>query len=146
MGELLDSTFGERPRASRIVTPEGQANPPITPAIYHRPHGPAIENRLSNEATFPVKETRPNGDASDRGKVRVEMAGLESVKPGELEAGQMALEPVREVIETTRSKALERGFEIGVYNRHGVTVRNPTDGGDQERQLAQRSPVAPTSH
>ena len=85
---------------------------------------------LSNEATFPVKETRPNGDASDRGKVRVEMAGLESVKPGELEAGQMALEPVREVIETTRSKALER----------------VTDGGDQERQLAQRSPVAPTSH
>ncbi len=47
-------------------------------------------------------------------------------------------EPVREVIEMVRSKAVERGLEMGVYNRRGVTVRNPTDGGDQERELAQR--------
>nr|WP_313392541.1 hypothetical protein [Brevundimonas diminuta] len=45
-------------------------------------------------------------------------------------------EPVREIIETARSRHLESGFEIGVYNRRGVTVRMPHDGGDQERSLA----------
>jgi len=44
--------------------------------------------------------------------------------------------PVREVIEVVRSRALESGFEIGVYNRRGVTVRMPRDGGEQERGLA----------
>lgn len=47
-------------------------------------------------------------------------------------------DPVREVIETARSRALESGFEIGVYNRRGVTVRMPHDGGEQERVLAAR--------
>ena len=47
-------------------------------------------------------------------------------------------EPVREVIEMTRSRALEQGLETGVYNRRGVTVRSPFDGGDQERGLAER--------
>ena len=47
-------------------------------------------------------------------------------------------EPVREVIETARSRTLESGFEIGVYNRRGVTVRMPHDGGEQERALASR--------
>ncbi len=47
-------------------------------------------------------------------------------------------EPVREIIEMVRSKALEQGFEIGVYNRRGVTVRMPHDGGELERALAAR--------
>jgi hypothetical protein len=45
-------------------------------------------------------------------------------------------EPVRDVIDTVRSKPLETGFQTGVYNRRGVTWRTPTDGGDQERALA----------
>ena len=45
-------------------------------------------------------------------------------------------EPVRDIIEMTRSRALARGFETGVYNRRGVTVRMPFDGGEQERELA----------
>ena len=47
-------------------------------------------------------------------------------------------EPVRDVIEMARSKALEDGFVVGVFNGRGVTVRNPFDGGDQERGLADR--------
>jgi len=43
---------------------------------------------------------------------------------------------VREIIEMVRSRSLERGFEIGVYNRRGVTVRALHDGGEQERALA----------
>ena len=46
--------------------------------------------------------------------------------------------PAREVIELARSRALEQGFEVGVYNRRGVTVRMPQDGGGQERALAER--------
>ena len=45
-------------------------------------------------------------------------------------------EPVRDVIETCKSRDLEQGFQIGLYNRRGVTVRMPTDGGQQERDLA----------
>jgi hypothetical protein len=44
---------------------------------------------------------------------------------------------VREIIEMVRSRALESGFEVGVYNRRGVTVRMPHDGGGQERALAE---------
>jgi hypothetical protein len=47
-------------------------------------------------------------------------------------------EPVREIIEMVRSRALEQGFETGVYNRRGVTVRLPHDGGKLERDLAAR--------
>ena len=45
---------------------------------------------------------------------------------------------VREIIEVSRSRHLERGLELGVYNRRGVTIRMPHDGGGQERSLAQR--------
>ena len=45
---------------------------------------------------------------------------------------------VREVIEVSRSRHLERGLELGVYNGRGVTVRLPHDGGEQERSLAER--------
>jgi hypothetical protein len=45
-------------------------------------------------------------------------------------------EPVRDVIETCKSRDLEQGFQIGLFNRRGVTVRMPTDGGRQERDLA----------
>lgn len=47
-------------------------------------------------------------------------------------------EQVREVIEFVRSRSMEKGFEIGVYNRRGVTVRMPHDGGAQERALAEQ--------
>jgi transcriptional regulator with XRE-family HTH domain len=45
--------------------------------------------------------------------------------------------PIREALERYRSAPLERGFELGVYNRHGVTVRAPLDGGGQERDWAE---------
>jgi hypothetical protein len=42
---------------------------------------------------------------------------------------------IRELIEITRSKDLEKGFVMGVHNRRGVTTRGMTDGGAQERGL-----------
>ncbi|MGA3310142.1 MAG: helix-turn-helix transcriptional regulator [Xanthobacteraceae bacterium] len=45
--------------------------------------------------------------------------------------------PVRELIEITRSNDLEIGIQTGIVNKRGVTTRLPTDGGAQERDLAQ---------
>lgn len=46
--------------------------------------------------------------------------------------------PVREAIEITRSKDLESGFAIGLYNRRGMTSRSLGEGGEQERALVSR--------
>ena len=45
--------------------------------------------------------------------------------------------PVRDLIEITRSAELERGIYLGIRNRRGATWRGMTDGGAQERDLAQ---------
>ena len=47
-------------------------------------------------------------------------------------------EPICEAIQATGSRVLEKGFEVGVRNRRGVTMRMPHDGGAQERVLAER--------
>jgi hypothetical protein len=57
--------------------------------------------------------------------------------PGDAD-GTWPCEPVRDVIEVTRSRDLETGLYIGVKNKRGVTSRGMLDGGDQERDLARR--------
>jgi hypothetical protein len=52
--------------------------------------------------------------------------------------GTWPCEPVRDVIEITRSRHLERGIFIGVKNKRGTTTRGVTDGGEQERDLAKQ--------
>lgn len=44
--------------------------------------------------------------------------------------------PVRDLIERLRRSALDRGFQVEVFNSRGVTSRGLTDGGEQERVLA----------
>lgn len=46
--------------------------------------------------------------------------------------------PIRDVIEDISSADLERGFEIGIFNKRGVVTRSPLVGGDSERQLGER--------
>lgn len=50
--------------------------------------------------------------------------------------GAWPAEPVRDVIDLFRSKAMIEGFEVGKFNRRGVTTRMPRDGGALERQEA----------
>lgn len=45
---------------------------------------------------------------------------------------------IRELIETIASRGLELGLEIEVHNSRGMTWRGPTEGGRQERELAER--------
>jgi hypothetical protein len=83
-----------------------------------------------------IKEARKLSAEVGRGQV------------GDLQIGQMLAAaprdpdgiwpaiPVRDVIEITRSRDLERGIFAGIHNSRGPTWRNMTDGGAQERELA----------
>jgi hypothetical protein len=85
-----------------------------------------------------VKRARKLLAAAGRGEIGDNQIG-EILSAAEREPDQpWPPVPVREIIELTRSRTLERGLEFGVYNRRGVTVRMPHDGGGQERALAER--------
>jgi len=45
--------------------------------------------------------------------------------------------PIRDVIEEVASEELIRGFEVGIFNKRGVFSKSWTEGGAQERALAQ---------
>ena len=47
-------------------------------------------------------------------------------------------EPVRDVLDLYRNHVMLSGFQIGQSNRRGVTIRNPRDGGEQERKLVEQ--------
>ncbi|WP_146084428.1 helix-turn-helix domain-containing protein [Rathayibacter sp. AY1C1] len=47
-------------------------------------------------------------------------------------------EGVREIIEAVGSVRLESGLQVGLFNRRGITVRAPFEGGAQERALQER--------
>jgi hypothetical protein len=46
-------------------------------------------------------------------------------------------EAVRDVIERCASIDLERGIEVGKFNQRGVTTRTLSEGGEQERKIAE---------
>lgn len=50
--------------------------------------------------------------------------------------GSWPCETVRDVLETTTTNEIMRGFCGGVFNQHGMTFRGMSDGGEQERDLA----------
>jgi transcriptional regulator with XRE-family HTH domain len=85
-----------------------------------------------------VRETRKLAAAVGRAEIADQKIG-EALSASPMDAdGIWPAVPVRDVIEITRSKDLEVGFAIGLYNRRGVTTRLPSDGGAQERDLAER--------
>jgi len=45
---------------------------------------------------------------------------------------------VRDVIEEVASADLEQGLQIGLYNSRGIVMKDPSGGGAEERQLAER--------
>jgi hypothetical protein len=46
--------------------------------------------------------------------------------------------PVRDLLEDLQSERVERNLAARLYNRRGMTVRDPEDGGKQERVLAEQ--------
>jgi len=85
-----------------------------------------------------VKKARQLLKAAGRGEIGDDKIGmiLSAAKRTKNEAWPP--EPVREVLEYARSRAMDDGFKVGVYNRRGVTIRMPHDGGEQERILVER--------
>jgi hypothetical protein len=53
--------------------------------------------------------------------------------------GVWPCEPVREVLDRPDLGRMRRGFQIGIWNRRGVTSRALEDGGDQERVFAEEN-------
>jgi DNA-binding transcriptional regulator YiaG len=85
-----------------------------------------------------VKKARKLCAESGRGEIADQKIG-EILAAAQREPDELwPPKPVREVIEAVRSRHLEQGVALGVINRRGVTMRSPLDGGEQERELADR--------
>jgi hypothetical protein len=46
--------------------------------------------------------------------------------------------PVRNLLERLANRKIEEGWQTGIYNKRGVTTRSLTEGGRQERELAEK--------
>lgn len=52
--------------------------------------------------------------------------------------GSWPATPIRDVIEALESEELERGIGTGIFNDRGVWTKDPTEGGSQERAIAEK--------
>ena len=83
-----------------------------------------------------VDGTREKLAAVDRADIGDEMIGTALASSPADSNGEWPGEAVRNLLERLQSDNVERGLYIAVHNQRGVTTRSPTDGGEQERQLA----------
>jgi hypothetical protein len=85
-----------------------------------------------------VSQARAKLHDSGRGTIGDQQIGqaLAESPPGT--DGVYPHEHVREIIEQLSNQEIERGFEVRLFNNRGVTTRGLTDGGGQERALADK--------
>ena len=83
-----------------------------------------------------VDGSREKLAAVDRADIGDEMIGTALASSPADSDGEWPGEAVRNLLERLQSDNVERGLNITVHNQRGVTTRSPTDGGEQERQLA----------
>jgi hypothetical protein len=103
-------------------------------------HVPGLSNGTINGAELEawVREARILCAKAGRAAIGDEVIGQVLAHAPADPDGTWPCLPVRELIEFTRSKDLESGIQVGVYNKRGVTTRLPTDGGTLERVEAKR--------
>lgn len=75
---------------------------------------------------------------ADRADIGDEQIGQMLAASPDGRDGMWPAEAVREVIDTIGSSGIETGLFVGVFNRRGVTMRGPLDGGTLERMEAAR--------
>ncbi len=75
---------------------------------------------------------------SGRGRIGDEVIGRVLSGSPKGQDGAWPVEAIRDVIENIASKDLEHGFEVGTLNSRDVVIKNPAEGGEQERQLTKR--------
>jgi hypothetical protein len=83
-----------------------------------------------------IMQARELLEASDRLEVGEQHIGNALTYTPQDDDGTWPSEAVRNLIERLDSRQIERGFEIEMVNRRGVTSRDPLEGGDQERAVA----------
>jgi hypothetical protein len=71
-----------------------------------------------------------------RGQVAMSVLGEVLASSPDGSDGVWPCEPVRDLIEESSSEPLDQGVQIGRRNARSSSMRNPTDGGIQERALA----------
>jgi hypothetical protein len=108
--------------------------------LHEWTHVPGLSNGTVNGAELEawVRDARIRCAEVGRAAIGDEIIGQVLAHAPADNDGTWPCLPVRELIELTRSKDLESGIQVGVYNSRGVTTRLPTDGGTQERDLAAR--------
>jgi transcriptional regulator with XRE-family HTH domain len=85
-----------------------------------------------------VKEARSLANAAGREEIAdIRIGHMLSASPVGAD-GNWPAEAVREVLDLFRSKPMFKGFWMGRINRRGVTTRKPRDGGNLERQEAEK--------
>jgi transcriptional regulator with XRE-family HTH domain len=85
-----------------------------------------------------VKEVRKRCSKSGLGPIGDDHIGkMLASSPAEAD-GVWPAKPVREVIESVRSREMELGILVGIQNNRGVTRRGLLDGGVQERAIAKQ--------
>ncbi|HZL63340.1 MAG TPA: hypothetical protein VFD50_00100, partial [Thermoleophilia bacterium] len=98
----------------------------------------------------PENKPDPTALESWTAQARERLAADARLGPGDREIGQALAwaapdddgtsppRAVRDLLETLRSDRLDEGLILGILNRRGVTSRGAYDGGEQERDLADR--------
>ncbi len=81
--------------------------------------------------------TREKLAAIDRADIGDQMIGTALASSPADSNGEWPGEAVRDLLERLQSNQVDKGFYIAVLNQRGVTTRSPTDGGEQERRLAE---------
>ena len=85
-----------------------------------------------------VKEARILFEKAGRAEIGDQKIGEVLAQSPRDEDGTWPCLPVPELIEIARSSEMETGIAVGAANKRGVTTRSPTDGGKQERDLAEQ--------
>ena len=86
-----------------------------------------------------VKQARRLCNEADRSRIGDQFIGA-MLASGSRDAHKIWIPPipVREVIEKIKNRDLELGIELAIHNSRGVTKRDPLEGGEQERAIAQK--------
>lgn len=141
--QLLSLTYGPAKDSGVIESPQAEGAAELAGRAYEvledwkRVPGSDDAGRIDPAALEAwVKRVRQSAAKVGRAVIADYRIGhiLAAAKPGP--DGTWPPEPVRDVIEITRSKDLEAGVRTGVFNRRGVTMRDPEAGGSLERKLA----------
>ncbi len=92
----------------------------------------------SDSLTAWINEARTLAKSCGRGKVSDYLIGRALTFTPKGEDGTWPNVGIREIIEEASSVDFEEGIEIGIYNSRGVVRKGMTEGGAQERQMAER--------